>query len=541
MIRDGTARTRPSPREAEFFSLQTEGREPNDRGRLAALRLDRFDFAVLLAFAAISVWVLGLEVWQVVAHGRLWTGTDGVYLIDQLQYLAWVRDASHHVLVSNLFVLRDTPHDFFQPAIVISGGLTAAGLPVWLSLLLWKPVAVVAAFYAIRAYVRRILSGREAARAGLVLALFFTFFTILYGSPGTIGDLFVGFLSWGYVFALLSLATLVAAVLAHDRLRSTGRIGWLPGGLGALTSLLHPWHGELLIVIVPAAEVIMMTSGVLRRRLALTAITVGLTALPLVYYELLGRLDLSWQLARDASKHGFPLGSILLALAPLLIPALIACTRRPRSFLAASAPAWLIAALVVFAVSASGEAATPLHAFEGITVPLAVLAVQGLQRLGWSRPRHQAVAAVLAIAAFTLPALAYDLLNARDLVAYQPSKASFIRPGERTALNYLARDPVRGGVITRSYLGALVPGETGRHTLVGDCLWSEPNCPQRLVTVRNLFTGRLSTTAARRIVLSSGARFLLADCRRTVDLTRLLGRVVTSQHRFGCARVYGVQ
>jgi hypothetical protein len=150
------------------------------------------------------------------------------------------------------------------------------------------------------------------------------------------------------------------------------------------------------------------------------------------------------------------------------------------------------------------------------------------------------VGAVL-IAAFTLPAGAYELRNARKLVAYQPARASFIRSDERGALRYLADDPQAGGVIARSYLGALVPGATGRHTLVGDCLWSEPDCAQRLVTVRSLFTGGLSAPEARRIVLDSGARFVLADCRPTVNLTSLLGPIVKSLHTFGCARVYSVQ
>jgi hypothetical protein len=266
---------------------------------------------------------------------------------------------------------------------------------------------------------------------------------------------------------------------------------------------------------------------------------VTLTALPLLYYELLGRLDLSWKLARVASKHTFPLGSILLALVPLLVLALFA--RRPRSFLAATAPAWVVAALVVYAVSASGAAATPLHAFEGVTIPLAVLAVQGCQRLGWSRIPHPRLAAGALIAAFTVPAVAYQLDNARDLVAFQPAQATFILPDERHALRYLANDAAPGGVMARSYLGAVVPAETGRHTFVGDCLWSEPNCSQRLVTVKALFTGGLSPSAAQRIVVDSGARFLLADCRPTVDLPRLLGPVIVAQHRFGCARVYQVQ
>ena len=91
--------------------------------------LDRFELWVLGAFAAVSVFVLAIDLWRVAFDGAVWTGTDGVYIVDQLQYLAWIRDASHHVLVSNLFVLRDTPADYFQPAVVISGGLTALGIP----------------------------------------------------------------------------------------------------------------------------------------------------------------------------------------------------------------------------------------------------------------------------------------------------------------------------------------------------------------------------------------------------------------------------
>ncbi|MGP0050714.1 MAG: hypothetical protein ACLPZR_17970, partial [Solirubrobacteraceae bacterium] len=56
--------------------------------------------------------------------------------------------------------------------------------------------------------------------------------------------------------------------------------------------------------------------------------------------------------------------------------------------------------------------------------------------------------------------------------------------------------------------------------------------------VRRLFSGSLSRTAARRFVRDSGARFLLADCRKTTSLTKLLGPLVLSGRRFGCAGVY---
>jgi len=41
--------------------------------------------------------------------------------------------------------------------------------------------------------------------------------------------------------------------------------------------------------------------------------------------------------------------------------------------------------------------------------------------------------------------------------------------------------------------------------------------------------------------LSSGARFLLADCETTTDIPKLLGPVIRSTHSFGCAAVYEVE
>src|SRR2546429_9671189 len=127
--------------------------KPAQRRRRA--RLDWFELAVLGAFGLVSVWVLAVDLFQVVAHGRVWTGTDGVYLVDQMQYLAWIQSASHHVLSANLFVLRGTRAAFFQPAVTVSAELTALGVAPSVTLLLWKPVAVLAGFFGFNAYVRR--------------------------------------------------------------------------------------------------------------------------------------------------------------------------------------------------------------------------------------------------------------------------------------------------------------------------------------------------------------------------------------------------
>jgi len=504
-------------------------------------RLDRFDFSVLGVFAAVSVFVLALDLWRVVFDGAVWTGTDGVYIVDQMQYLAWIKDASHHFLVSNLFVLHSTPADYFQPAVVISGGLTALGMAPWLALLLWKPVAVLAFFLGVRAYVVRSVTGLWARRVALVLTLFFGSFTLVYGQWGVLGDLFPGFLTWGYVFGLMALAAMVWSLVVYQDARGNGRRLWLPGLLGGLASLLHPWNGELLMALVVAAELVLLAGRRYgREHLRLTAITLIGTGVPLIYYAILGKADIDWKLAQLASKHAFPFWSIALAVVPLLLPAIVAYRRPPTTFVAAATRTWPLAAFGIFLLSGTSLGATPLHAFQGITLPLAVLAVEGFQMLGWNRIRRPVLIGAVAVGLFTIPATVKELSVAHGLAAPTPGNANFIASDERDALNFLAHTKERGSVMTQPYLGATVPGRTGRRTYVGNCLWSEPNCWGRTLTTQALFNGALSPVSARNFVQSSGARFLLADCTTRVDIRKLLGPLIRSTHGFGCAAVYEV-
>src|SRR5690242_2956168 len=503
--------------------------------------LDRFDLGVLIAFAAVSVWVLAIDLGRVVFDGATWTGTDGVYIVDQMQYLAWIKDASHHFLVSNLFVLHSTPADYFQPAVVISGGLTALGMAPWLALLLWKPVAVLAFFFAVWAYAARSVTGLWPRRAVLVLALFFGSVTLVYGQWSVLGDLFPGFLTWGYVFGLMALAAMVWALVTYEDARTTGRRLWLPGLLGGLASLLHPWNGELLMALVVAAELVMLAARRYgREHVRLTAATLIGTGVPLVYYAILGKADIDWKLAQLASKHAFSFWSIALACVPLVLPALVAYSRRPTTFLAAATRTWPLGAFAIFLLSGTSLGATPLHAFQGITVPLAVLAVEGFQMLGWSRLRRPVLIGAVLVALFTIPATVKELSVAHSLAAPTRGNANFIQHDERSALDYLAHNKEPGSVMTQPYLGAAVPGRTGRRTYVGNCLWSEPNCEGRATTSRALFNGALTPSAARSFVRASGAKFLLADCTTKADMRKLLGPLIRSAHGFGCAAVYEV-
>jgi hypothetical protein len=496
-------------------------------------------------FGALSMWVLAVDLWHAVSNGLVWTGTDGWYIVDQMQYLAWIQSAAHHGLVSNLFVLRSTPADYFQPAIIVSGAITSIGVAPWLSLLLWKPVAVAGLFLGVRGVAYRMFSGRAERRAALTLGLLFGSLSIVYGSIGIVGDMMSAWLSWGYPFALMAVALVLFALVRYDRSRAAGRLDWAPGLLGALAATLHPWQGETMILLVFGAELIRWRDLRLwwrtrqTRRLLLPLLTLVLIGLPLLYYLLLGHLDLSWNLARDASKHAFPWTAVAIGAAPLGVFALLGYRGRADSFLELALRVWTPAAVLIYVFSATGLSATPLHAFDGISVPLAMLAVKGVRQSRLSSiPRGQLVAGV-AVAIGVIPANAYAIEVAPGAVAPTPGNANFITKDEKAALGYLAKDPTPGGVLTQFYLGETVPGRTGRQTNVGDCLWSEPNCMPRSNAADALFHGTDSKAQARRFVRQSGARFLLSSCSsQDVDLHRLLGAMIVSTRRFGCATVY---
>jgi hypothetical protein len=314
---------------------------------------------------------------------------------------------------------------------------------------------------------------------------------------------------------------------------------WLPGVLGGAAALLHPWQAELMIVILLGAEAVMWRTTRRRpRTVKLLLGTLVLTGLPLLYYLILGKADPSWQLARDASKHGFSIWAIGLGVTPLLVPAAFAYRGRTRSFKEALTRTWPLAALLVWAVSASQVSATPLHAFDGIAIPLAILAIQGVQRLGFERVPRPRLAGATAIALLTIPATVFLMHEAATLVTPTPGNPNFINKHERSALRYLAQNRKKGAVVTRFYLGTLVPAETGRSTYVGDCLWSEPECLSRAYQVQLLFNRQMSATEAQRFVRSTGATFLLADCSAPAVLPRLLSPLTVSRTQFGCASVY---
>jgi hypothetical protein len=204
---------------------------------------------------------------------------------------------------------------------------------------------------------------------------------------------------------------------------------------------------------------------------------------------------------------------------------------------------WPLAAVVVFELSKHVFVATPLHAFQGISIPLAVLAVQGVREAGLSRLPHAGAIGWVAVALATVPWTVHMLQVGRDAATRTDNHESFITHDERRALTWLASDRQAGGVLSDFALGAIVPSQTGRRSYVGDATWSVPAPTWRFNSTFNLFFWRQeSRKNVRRLVRNSGARFVLAGC-DTADphLQRKLGPLLIAVHRFGCATVYEVR
>lgn len=306
-----------------------------------------FDHALLVIFFLLSFWVLYLNLHEAHATHLVWAGTDNTNPSDQLQYLAWIRDASHHLLASDMFVSGPTSHDYLEPLVAAAGGLVALGVAPNYALLLFQPMAVILLFLAVRRYARDALGSAWKWRAALMLALF-------SGIPGhVVVDVWIPFLTWGYLPATFALAAMTGGLVCYAYAARQRCPIWVPALLGMLASWLHPWQGE------EFALTILLTEGARRvwpldvgardtaaarpansRRLPLAACTIVATIVPLVYVLLLDRLDPIWHLAELAGRVTHSSGQLLIACLPLLILSPLAYFRRPTTLISASVRAW---------------------------------------------------------------------------------------------------------------------------------------------------------------------------------------------------------
>jgi len=537
------------------MSAATAGAERRRALPTTIIGLDRFEFACLLVLIAQAFFVLA----ALLTKGRPLSGADGLLASDQLQYFAWIREAAHHVLIGNPFDLAPGNRVFLHPGFLISAAVhDVTGLSIPASYVaLWKPVAIAVTFLGALKYVRRLLSAGGQRHAGLVLALFAVMpasalvaWTGWGGKPREYsfdfisGEMWSGQYLWGYLMTAIAVFTLPLVLLGIERWRRDRRPALLVWStLGALiVCWLQPWQGATLALIVIAVEGYRWLRRKERPAWPLLAVLVAI-GLPAAYYLALGHFDPSWELAGKSNAAGaqsewkWPWWAMVLTVGPLAAPAILAY--RKKVLASPNAPSWQdvavrvwpLAALVVYLAPVG---TFPYHAFQGLALPLGILAVQGVVSV-WRHPKPLIVAAALAV--MTVPGFVHKVqVSANSIhVAGDPF---FVFPDEVRALKALEADPRAGGVLSSSYASYMVPYRTGREAFTGPFSWT-PNWKQRVKLEDGMFAGTLRGAAARRFVASTNARWIFEDCRPGLanlepELRPLLARV----QRFGCAAVY---
>jgi hypothetical protein len=522
------------------------------RPALRASRLDGFELAALAALFALSLAALGGLLVRVWLKGGWISGSDGYLVVDQFQYIDWIRQASAHLAAGNLDDLHPRPRAFVHPGVIAGGLLHAAGLPVIAAYHVFKVPAVAVVFAGALTYVRRFFDRRADRRLALLLALFsvspiaaLVGWSHLGGQSTKLyfdfigGEMWTGTWLWGYLFSAIAVGLMPLALLAYERGRDGGprRALALAGLAGLVCAWLQPWQGATVIAILVAAETWCVARRGRSARAAAgdVAVPVLLTALPLAYYLALSRLDASWALAGRANDlPRWPWWVTVVGLAPLALPAAFAYRLPVHDFADAALRAWPIVAVAIFYLPVG---TFPFHAFQGITLPLVVLSVLAVRAHLGPRPLPIALALLIAVV-MILPGTLYRADQLRSAVSkgYQPF---FLKRGEHDALAYLDRLPGRGGVLAPVYSGLLVPAYTGRETWIGAGSWT-PDFAERQRATERLFGGRMTATQAAAVIRSSGARFLFSDCHGRADISGLVAAVARPLRRFGCATVYEV-
>ena len=505
-----------------------------------------------------------------------------------MQYLAWATDAAHHGLIANLYGFNNGGHVFFHPIWLVTGLLHIdAGVSYLLLLGLWQAAALILLVIVLRRYAQLVLGNDGRARAiALTLALFLVspfFLFVVYLHFKLNGAHWMGLLTgesyavqWisGYFPIALTVTAMIGYLIALERLMGTpdrptlGAELFQPAGLaaaalGSTAAFLHPWQGTELAVLtvglaiwdplltrprprpremreVPEPEIDVEK---LKRHVRLLLPLAGI-ALPLLYYLILPKIDAGWAtFSRGPGPHraGIPLLGWLTTFGPAALASVPGWRTRATSDRQRLLRLWPIAVLITFVAVPTGK----FEAFAGVSVPLALLAVQGWRRvlekrsLGGRNPRvlrFLVTAGVLVLVFGAAPATTWLLIKYR---LGSRAVAQLDRP-DADALDYLARQP-RGGVLSTAKVGIWVPALTDDSTYVGHSVWS-PQWARRRNYVSRLFDypGKrpLSPTAALALIEQPGARYVLEPCGAREKLWPLLEPRGYSRHAFGCATVY---
>ena len=512
----------------------------------------RGDWVVLGALAALAVAPLVGLLIRVWTKGGVITGGDGFLVTDPLQYVNWLRQSADFGAAANLYDLAPSSHSFVHPGIFISGLLYRLGFGVVLSYLAWTPVAVTALFAGAFLFAGRFLARPGDRRTAIICGLFFAspiaaFVGWLAAASSSAkfdldfvsGELWAGTYLWGYLFTAIGVGLMPLGLLAFERavIGRGQRFLWLAAAIGLIVGWLQPWQGATYALILIASVAIAHRGDCSELRRGATRLLPVLlaTALPLIYYFALSKSDDAWRLAGEVNNFPrWPLWVTVVGLAPLAIPALFAYRLPARNLGDWMLRIWPIAGLVIFYLPIG---TFPFHAFQGLALPLAILAMLAVRgRLG--ERALPPLATIVVVGLLVVPGTVYRADQLRGAVN-AGRQAFFLEPGERDAMRWLERQPEAGGVLATVPDGAYISAYTGRPVWIGAGSWT-PDFAMREVAVNGLFSGSSSAAADQALVQASGARFIYASCRVSADVSAKLASVVGPPRRFGCARVWQV-
>jgi len=512
--------------------------------------------------------------WRVAVDGLTWSGSIGGLAEDTMQYLSWTRESSQHVLVGNDYTLATASRNYLHPGIVVSGILHRLGLSIPLSYAIWVPIAAGAVCWGAFGFVRENIDQPRERAVALALALFYAFptslmigllpadknwlFSLIAREPQTLSPL------WGYPYSALAVGFTALSLVTYIRARKLGKT-FSPAlvALVILTGWLQPWQGATVVATLAASELLLRNrrfsslapAGSRTWLLGASASMAGVT--PLLYYALLGRLDSTFieserNLMMLAGAESWWL--ILLAVLPLLLPALLVVRMRVRSVAGLTARIWPAMAIgQAMALGGFNIASSPSHALRGAAIPLSVLAVAGTANLlRGDRHFSRLAAAAAGIALFAVIGTASTQRTGLQSVFRSGFDAAaahyFLDHDQLNALSWLAASPVKGGVLgDRNNLGSMVPWQTGRKVWAGHTSWS-PKSLARFDATGVLMSGdpccsrKLLLMPAGRFVQATGSKFMMIPCwsRKDVILKQLNG-AVGSVHKFGCVNVIQIR
>ena len=172
---------------------------------------------------------------------------------------------------------------------------------------------------------------------------------------------------WGYLMTAIAVFLMPLVLLAHERGRD--RRGPRAGAL--LVCWLQPWQGATLALIIARRS---PRGGAARRPALARCSRPGAVALAgRSTTSLLGHFDPAWELAAKSNAAGampewsWPWWAIVLTLAPLAVPAVLAYRLPAPSWQELAVRVWPFAALVVYLLPVG---TFPYHAFQGLAIPL---------------------------------------------------------------------------------------------------------------------------------------------------------------------------